>query len=329
MNVEKAVWVSKYRPETLSEVLGHDHITERISKWTEDPSMPNLLFHGPAGTGKTAIAHAFCRDLYGDEWRANVKEMNASNDRGIDVVREDIVEFARLGPSGDAPFKVIFLDEADQLTKEAQTALRRTMEDWSDVTRFILSCNYPNQIIDPLQSRCAPFRFKRIGDEAMATLIQNVVDGEGLEVEEGAITALMRYANGDARRAITTLQGAEVGGKLRESDFEQYVGSIPYDLVKEVTDLAISGDLDTAITRMEVDVLKEGLPAEEFTVAMFKHVQRCGLPADSTVKMLDKIGEAEWRIRQGANPHVQLGSMLADLHVARHLSLAPYRAEVE
>jgi len=177
------VWTEKYRPESLDEVIGHPHIVDRLQGFVAKESVPHMLFAGPAGTGKTTSAIALAKDLYGDDWQQNFMETNASDDRGIDVVRNQIKDFARTRPI-NADFKIIFLDEADNLTSDAQQALRRTMEKYAESTRFILSCNYSSKIIEPIQSRTAVFRFNRLADEHVETYIGRVADGEGLTVDE-------------------------------------------------------------------------------------------------------------------------------------------------
>jgi len=148
------VWTEKYRPQTFEDVKGQDDVISRLRAFTKGDSMPHLLFSGPAGVGKTTCALVIAKTMYGEHWRDNVLELNASDERGIDVVRTKVKDFARTMAIKDVPFKIIYLDEADHLTKEAQAALRRTMEDYSSGTRFILSCNYASKIISPIQSRC-------------------------------------------------------------------------------------------------------------------------------------------------------------------------------
>ena len=154
----KEIWTEKYRPKNLDEVVGQKHVTERLKAYVSSNNMPHLLLTGPAGTGKTTCSLALAKEMFGDEWKGNFIELNASDERGIDVVRGKIKEFARTAPLGSAEFKIIFMDEADALTSDAQAALRRTMEKFSKICRFILSCNYSSKIIDPIQSRCAVFR---------------------------------------------------------------------------------------------------------------------------------------------------------------------------
>ncbi|MFB6185478.1 MAG: replication factor C small subunit, partial [Halobacteriaceae archaeon] len=192
------IWIEKYRPQTLDDIAGHEHIVERLKSYVEKNELPHLLFAGEAGTGKTSAAMAIARELYGNEWQENFLELNASDERGIDVVRERIKDFARSSFGGFA-YRIIFLDEADSLTSDAQSALRRTMEQFSNNVRFILSCNYSSQIIDPIQSRCAVFRFSPLSDEVIEEYIQMIADEEDITITDDGIDALVYAANGDMR----------------------------------------------------------------------------------------------------------------------------------
>ena len=200
------IWTEKYRPKTLDEVVGQSSVTDRLKGYVEAKNMPHLMFAGTPGTGKTTCALALARSMYGDSWRGNFIELNASDDRGIDVVRGKIKDFARTAPIEGAEFKIIFLDESDALTNDAQGALRRTMEKYSKTCRFILSCNYSSKIIDPIQSRCAVFRFRPLSNEDIREYLERICKEENLEVEEGALDALVYIARGDMRRETGSLR---------------------------------------------------------------------------------------------------------------------------
>lgn len=240
------IWVEKYRPERLEDVVGHPDITERLQSYVDRDDLPHLLFAGPAGTGKTASSVSIAKELYGDDWQDNFLELNASDERGIDVVRDRIKDFAR-SSFGGHNYRVIFLDEADALTDDAQSALRRTMEQFSNNTRFILSCNYSSKIIDPIQSRCAVFRFAQLGDDAVAAHLREIAETEGLEHTDDGIDALVYAADGDMRRAINALQAASATG---DSVNEETVYAItatarPEEIETMVTE-ALGGDFAAA-----------------------------------------------------------------------------------
>lgn len=329
MSVNQNVWVERYRPEELDDIIGHSDIKDRMKEFVDDPEMPNLLFAGPQGVGKTAMIQAFSMEKYGDNWRNNVLEMNASDERGIDDVRDKVKGFARQG-TVDTDFKIIFLDEADQLTSSAQPALRRIMEDYSDVTRFILSCNYENQIIDPLQSRCAPFYFNRLDQGDVQELILRVLAGEGIEYDEETVEKIAKEANGDGRRAINMLQVAVDldERELKDNWADVMVSTVDWETIRDVVDEAVTGNLEDAMNKLDNEVIKDGIDHQSICDQFLKEIKRrSDIPSDSRVKIINKIAECDHRIMYGANPHVQFHSLICDMHVARHLSLPNYREE--
>lgn len=318
------VWVDKYRPESLDEIVGHDTVVVRMQSFVDDPEMPNLMFAGRQGIGKTAIVQAFAKEKYGSNWSQRLLELNASDERGIDTVRNQIKDFARTG-SGQYDFKLIFLDEADQLTRDAQPALRRTMEDYSDTTRFILSCNYPGQIIDPIQSRCGIYRLTPLTDEQVTEVLERVIDGEDLDVDDGAVDEIARVSRGDARSAIHTLHATVLDDELTAEDAHQMLGVVDYDRIDAIVDQAIEGDFDEAMSELDEKVLKQG-PTIDSVIETFVQVikRKDALPPDAKVKALDALGEADERLRAGANPHVQFHALLSNLLLARASSTGGY-----
>lgn len=217
MKEEYAIWTEKYRPKDFSEVKGQKEIVKRIKAFVEQKNMPHLLFAGPAGVGKTTLSLVIARQMFKDSWRENFLELNASDERGIDVIRHKVKDFARTRAIGDVPFKVIYLDECDALTREAQQALRRTMENYTQTTRFILSCNYSSKIIDPIQSRCAVFRFMPLGKDEMITIIEKIAKQEGLKIDDKSKEALYHISEGDCRRVENIMQScAAISDDLNE-----------------------------------------------------------------------------------------------------------------
>ena len=184
------IWTEKYRPAKFEEVVGQQEIIKRVRSLVQALNIPHLLFAGPAGTGKSTLALIIVRELFGNAWRENYLELNASDERGIDVVRQKVKDFARTKALENVPFKVIFLDEADALTREAQQALRRTMENYTNTCRFIMSCNYSSSIIDPIQSRCVVFRFKLLEKKDISEIIKRIAEQEKLRVSDDAYQTL-------------------------------------------------------------------------------------------------------------------------------------------
>jgi len=220
---ENDIWTEKYRPNRFEGLLGQEEIVKRVQSLTKSLNIPHLLFAGPAGTGKSSLALVIVKELFGASWKENYLELNASDTRGIDVVRQEVKNFARTKSIGQVPFKVIFLDEADALTREAQQALRRTMENFTSTCRFILSCNYSSKIIDPIQSRCAIFRFKLLERKDIFKKIKEIAEKEKLTVDEKGMIALYEASEGDCRRVINLLQAT---ASISPSITEELVNTI-------------------------------------------------------------------------------------------------------
>jgi replication factor C small subunit len=309
------IWIEKYRPQTLDEVAGHDDITARLKRYVERDDLPNLLFSGPAGVGKTTCAVAIAKELYGDDWEQHFLELNASDQRGIDVVRDRIKSFARSSFGGRGHnYRIIFLDEADSLTSDAQSALRRTMEQFSNNTRFILSCNYSSKIIDPIQSRCATFRFGPIDEESVAEQILEIADEEGIETTEDGIDALVYAADGDMRKAINALQAAAVMGEVvdEEGVFKITSTARPEEIAEMVTH-AIEGDFSKARSILDDLLTNKGMAGGDIIDQLHRSVWEFDLDDEATVRLMDRVGEVDYRITEGANEQVQLEALLASL----------------
>src|SRR6056297_3427105 len=309
----REIWIEKYRPQTLDDIHGQEAIVERLQSYIEQDDIPHLLFSGPAGVGKTTAATAIARQVYGeDNWRGNFLELNASDQRGIDVVRDRIKGFARSSFGGD--FRIVFLDEADALTNDAQSALRRTMEQFSDNTRFILSCNYSSQIIDPIQSRCAVFRFSPLGDDAVEEQVRKIADNEAIEVTDDGIDALVYAASGDMRKAINGLQAAAVTGDVVDEDAVYAITSTARpEEIKEMVTEALEGDFLAAKATLDELLTDEGIAGGDVIDQLHRSVWEFDLDDRAAVKLLDRIGEADYRTTEGANERIQLEALLASL----------------
>ncbi|MFB6113148.1 MAG: replication factor C small subunit [Halodesulfurarchaeum sp.] len=307
------IWVEKYRPERLEDLVGHDEIISRLESYVERDEVPHLLFAGPAGIGKTAAATAIAKELYGEDWQENFLELNASDERGIDVVRDRIKNFAR-SSFGGYNYRIIFLDEADALTSDAQSALRRTMEQFSNTTRFILSCNYSSQIIDPIQSRCAVFRFSPLDDEDVAARIEYIAGNEGIDYTEDGIDALVYAADGDMRKAINALQAASATGDVVDEETVYAITSTARpEEIREMVIKALEGNFQEARARLDELLTERGLAGGDIIDQIHRSVWDFDLDDQAAVNLMDRVGEADYRIATGANEQVQLEALLASV----------------
>jgi len=302
-------WTEKYRPKDLSEIIGQDKIVERLKAYAAEKSMPHLLFAGPAGTGKTTAALAMASELFGDishDWL----ELNASDERGIDVVRVKIKNFARTRPiNGD--FKIIFLDEADALTNDAQNALRRTMENYTQTCRFILSCNYSSKIIEPIQSRCSIFRFKRLKKEDVARRLKIILKKEEVSFTEDGIDAILYVAEGDMRHAVNILQSSAALGEVDDKNVYSIASQARPEEVKNLLGLALSGKFLDARNLLDKLLINMGLSGEDILIQMNREVFNLEVDDKIKVRIIDLVGEANFTLVEGANERIQLEALLA------------------
>lgn len=312
------IWTEKFRPKDFSELVGQEHIVKRIEAFVQQKNMPHVLFAGPAGVGKTSLSLIIARKLFGDSWKNNFLDLNASDDRGIDIVRTQIKDFARTKAMGDVPFKIIHLDECDSLTKEAQQALRRTMENFSDTCRFILSCNYSSKIIDPIQSRCSIFRFKQLEFNHVEKLIEKIAKEEGLKIDKKAIAALYEISDGDCRKMENILQScAAMDKKITEELIYNLVAAAQPKEVKNVLEIAVKGDFIKARDKLLDIMLKYGLSGLDIIKQIQKEIWNIEIDDKSKVLMTEKCGEIEFRMVEGSDEFLQLETLLASFTVIK------------
>jgi len=306
------VWAEKYRPKLLKEVINQKHVIKHLKAFVKDKNIPNLLFAGRAGTGKTTCALCISRELYGKGWKGSVLELNASDERGIDVIRHKVKDFARMQSIGGVPFKIIILDEADALTRDAQQALRRTMENYTGTCRFILICNYSSKIIDPIQSRCSLFRFKSLLEDDIEEYIKNILKGEGLKITADATNAVIDISMGDLRKVSNIIQSSAIVTKnITEKIIFDVTSRAKPDDVERMLKFALSGDFKKARKSLHELILKQGLAGEDIIKEIHKQVYSLDITEDDKIKLVDKIGEYDFRISEGGSAMIQLEALLA------------------
>ena len=314
------MWTESFRPKKLDEVVGQNEIVKRLKQLVRRTDFPHMLFSGPPGIGKTTCAEAIINEIYPVIDRsANVKKLNASDDRGINVVREDIKNFARIIPSGSSSFKLIILDEADQMTSEAQHALRRTMEHYNEIARFILICNYSSKNISPIQSRCAIFRFKGLEKEDIKSRLKFISDNKKLDIDEAALESLYESSEGDLRQAINALQASSsLSSNITTELVYQVQGYVKPKEVREALLECVKATPNFSMARKRIQTLMEsyGLSGQD----LVKHLNRElgqltteDIPDSIKFQALSMLSEIDYRIASGCNPQVQFDAFLANL----------------
>ena len=317
MAIGNEVWTEKYRPKKFEEVVGQEEIIKRVKSLTNSMNIPHLLFAGPAGTGKSTLALIVVRQLFGESWRENYLELNASDERGIDVVRQKVKDFARTRAIGDVPFKVIFLDEADALTREAQQALRRTMENYTSTCRFILSCNYSSKILDPIQSRCVMFRFQLLEKKDIKRRVEFICANEGLMINEEAFNTLYESSEGDCRRVINLLQAtSSISPNITPDLINTIVSQAKPSDIKIVLDYALTGDFQSSREKLLDIMLKESISGQDVIKAIQKEIWNLQIANELKVELTKQTGEAEFRLVEGSDEFIQLEALLAGFVMA-------------
>ncbi|XP_041861547.1 replication factor C subunit 4 isoform X2 [Melanotaenia boesemani] len=314
----KAVpWVEKYRPKCVDEVAFQEEVVAVLKKSLEGADLPNLLFYGPPGTGKTSTILAAARELFGPElYRQRVLELNASDERGIQVIREKVKNFAQLTVSGSRPdgkpcppFKIIILDEADSMTGPAQAALRRSMEKESRTTRFCLICNYISRIIEPLTSRCSKFRFKPLANQIQEKRLLDICEKENLKYTKESIAALVRVSEGDLRKAITFLQSAarlNVDKEITDQTITQIAGVVPSKMIDSLFEISLKGTFE----KLEVvRMMEEGYAATQILSQLHDYVIEQDLRDEQKSAITEKMAVVSKCLSDGADEYLQMLSL--------------------
>ena len=309
-------WTEKYRPKSLSKVVGQKHIIPRLQKYVEKKSLPNMLFAGPPGIGKTCCAVALAKELFKNTFSQDFLELNASDERGINVVRGAIKDFSRTIPMG-ADFKIIFLDEADALTTDAQQALRRTMEKYTGTVRFILNANYSSKLIPAIQSRCSIYKFKPLLKEEVVERLEEISKNEELDYDKDALYAIFDVSEGDMRTAVNYLQAASSSSEkiTKEIIYQVSNSAKPQDIIDLIESCLNNNFLDA---RKYLDKLlyEQGLSGEDIISQIYKKIisfDQEKISIQTKIKIIETIAEINYRLVQGANDRIQLEALISKI----------------
>ncbi|MCC7552673.1 replication factor C small subunit [Candidatus Micrarchaeota archaeon] len=314
MNNNLLPWTEKYRPDNLSSIIGHTDLVNTLKAFVKQKNMPNLLLAGPPGCGKTTATIALSKEIFGENYKSCLLELNASDTRGIDVVRGQIKDFAKQIALTGAPFKIIFLDEADALTPDAQHALRRTMEVYAGITRFILSCNYSSKILEPIQSRCSVFRFTKLLDRDIEEMINNICKNEGLSIDKKALDALIYISEGDMRKAINALQGVALqSNKITDELIYKLSSRAKPKEIRDMIDFCLKANFIESRKKLDAVMIEYGMSGEDVLLQIYKEVPNLDISEENKIRLVDKIGEFNFRIVEGANERIQLEALLAQI----------------
>lgn len=307
-------WIEKYRPSELAEVAGQTDVVRILSSFVAQKRMSHLIFAGPAGVGKTTCALILAREMLGDDWRNNFLELNASDERGIDVVRTKIKTFCRSMVLGGSPFRIVFLDEVDNITSDSQHALRREMEQYTATSRFILSCNYSSKLIPPIQSRCVVLRFTPLKRDDLVSALRRIAKAEGREIDDAALDAIFYVSQGDMRQATNLLQAAHsFGEKITNDIIYKISGEANPGDIRHLLGLSLEGDFAKARDQLRAIMLEQGLSGVDLVSQMHREALHMEIEREKLADVLKLLAEYEFRLVEGSNDLLQCESLIAQI----------------
>ncbi|KAG1860699.1 P-loop containing nucleoside triphosphate hydrolase protein [Suillus subalutaceus] len=314
-------WVEKYRPVTLDDVVSHKDITTTIVKFIDKNRLPHLLFYGPPGTGKTSTILAVARRIYGAEYKKQILELNASDDRGIDVVREQIKQFAETRTLFSKGFKLIILDEADMMTQQAQAALRRVIEQYTKNVRFCIICNYVNKIAPAIQSRCTRFRFSPLPIAEVEKRVNCVVEAEKVNLTQDGKKALLKLSKGDMRRALNVLQACHAAySSIGETEIYNCTGNPHPSDIETIVNSMLSDEFTTSYQMISAMKTERGLALQDLISGTYEYVETIEFKPQARVYLLDFLATTEHRLSTGGSEKMQLSALLGAFKNAVELS---------
>lgn len=329
LSEDTLMWTEKYRPSSLNEIISQDAIINTLKVFIETNKLPHLLFYGPPGSGKTSTVVAIAKQLYGDKYQSHVLELNASDERGIDIIRKEIKGFASAGRLFDSKMKLIILDEADQMTKDSQNALRRVIEQYAKNVRFCILCNYVNHIIPAIQSRCTKFRFSPLKRKSVEKFLSQVSQNEQVEIEEEAIKTIVRLSNGDMRKSLMILQNLSLyGKKITEADIYQSTGKPSREDMKQIVTQLIQSDFENAFKTISDLKQQKGLALDDIITGIFAFVSKFSLPISEEAHqyILEQLADLEYNLSFGCSEKIHLSGLIGAFQIATQTLQEPSKA---
>ncbi|MFW6141997.1 MAG: replication factor C small subunit [Candidatus Saliniplasma sp.] len=310
------LWTEKYRPDSLDGIVGQHQVIDKLKKYKEKGSLPHLLLVGPSGVGKTSSVLALAKEIYGKNWKGNYLELNASHRRGIKAVREEVKNAARTTSLTEKHFKIIFIDEAESFSNEAQSALRRILEQYSQNVRFVFSCNNSSKIIDPIRSRCVQLYYRPLSKNDVKSWLKKIIENEGLEVEEDAVKVLINYGKGNLRKITNLLQLSSASSNtIKEGDIIEYNKLTGSSDVKRLLKDAFRKDFLKVREELYELMIDEGLSGRELLVKLHEELFKIPMDDKTRMRIVQKMADVDYDLLEGSNDDIHLKNLLAHIKI--------------